>query len=145
MTHRVETVMQAVASTVTGLTTTGANVFRGNPYNFEVSALPCLHVEMGPEKSVQEYAAGQRDWELQVKITGIVRAISSYEQTLNTIREEVHIALRADGTLGQAFIIDTDEGDPDDYVIDGQAEKPTVQQTWNWLIRYRRNIDNPGT
>ena len=144
MTHRVETVMAAVVTAVTGLTTTGANVNRGNPYNIESSKLPCLHVEMGTESKVQEYAHGEADWDLEVKVTGTVRDIDNYEQLINTIREEVHIALRTDYTLGETFIIDIEEADPDEYIIDGVAEKPTAEQGWNWVVRYRRNIDNPS-
>ena len=74
MTHRVETVMAAVVTTVMGLTTTGTSVYRGNPYSVEASKLPCLHVEMGSENKTQEYAHGEADWDLDVAITATVRA-----------------------------------------------------------------------
>ena len=144
MTHRVETVMAAVVTTVTGLTTTADNINRGNPYVIEASKLPCLHVEMGPENKFQEHVNGEVDWDLEVKITATVRQNENYEQLINTIREEVHIALRTDPTLGEAFIIDTDEAEPDRYEVNA-AEKPTASQGLNWMVRYRRNINNPGT
>lgn len=144
MTHRVETVMQAVVTAVTGLTLTGANVERGDPYTTESSKLPCLHVAMGPENKQTEYAHGEADWDLEVNITGTVRAVSNYEQTLNDIREDVHIALRAAPQLGETFVIDTMEADPDELVSDDNAEQVTVSQTWNWIVKYRRSIDDPG-
>lgn len=144
MTHRVETVMAAAVTTLTNLTTTGANVNRGNAYVIESENTPCLHIEMGPETQVNENAHGSKYWNLEVQVTGTVKANEQYEQTLNTIREEVHIAMRADPTLGLSFVIDTDEGDPDELEIEAEAEKPTAQQTWIWNVKYERSIDDPG-
>jgi len=144
MTHRVETVMAAAVTAVTGLTTTGANVFRGILYDVQENELPCLHVEMGPENKAQEHINGEVDWNLNVKITATVRALTAYEQTINSIREEIHMALRAAPQLGEAFIIDTNEEEPDEIDINSGAQKPTVAQTFNWEIKYRRNIDNPS-
>ena len=144
MTHRVETVMDAVTAAVKGLTTTGANVFRGNPYDVQATDLPCLHVEMGPESKVQDYTNGSADWNLEIKITGTVQSNINYEQLINVIREEVHIALRTTPRLGLSFTQDIEESDPDEYVISGEAQVPTAEQGWNWIVRYRRNIDNPS-
>ena len=144
MTHRVETVIAAAVTAVTSLTTTGTNVFRGKLYEVQESELPCLHVEMGPENKAQEHINGEVDWNLIIKITATVRDLTAYEQTINTIREEIHVALRAAPKLGETFIIDTNEEDPDEIDINGGAQKPTVAQTFNWEVKYRRNIDNPS-
>jgi len=145
MTHRAESIMVAVLDKIDNLTTTGTRVERGRVYPVDPDAGPALTLEMGPDVVVLQNIAFI-DRELTVHIIAHVKLTSSteHETVLNTIREEVHIALRADYTQGLDYIKDTiPEGD-DEPEASGDADKPTARQRMNWRIRYRHSVTNPG-
>lgn len=144
MTHRAESITATVATTVTGLTTTGSNVFRGRPYNIEAGDLPALFVRMGAEEKLQDQSQGRTLWQLPIIITGVVKSITiNVETLLNQVRAEVHVALRADYTLGLAYVYDIDEGAPGDIDIEA-GDQPIASQSWTWAVLYWRAVDNPN-
>lgn len=145
MTHRAESITAAVTTTVTGLTTTGSNVFRGRPYDIEASDLPALFVRMGAENKQEDMTLGVTIWQLPIVITGVVKSITTNLETLlNQVRAEVHVALRTDYTLGLSYVYDIDEADPGEPEIQ-HGDQPIASQEWTWLVQYQRNIDNPNT
>ena len=137
--------MDAVVTTVTGLTTTGANVHRGRVHPVPESDLPALSVYMGQDTPLDEdgqNVIGFMDSDLTVRIEAHVKASTNIDQTLNQIRAEVHQALMADYTLGLGFVhqvIWSGAGEPE---LDA-ADQKIGRQALNWTVRYRHSVTDP--
>lgn len=145
MTLRAESVMQQVVSTVTGLTTTGAQVYRARAY--ALPAVPALSVEQGDDTPVAEPGNSNTlymDNELVVQITAVVSSTSNVETELNQIREEVYAAMMADTTLGLAYVYDVRWLGADAPDISDEGERPVASVTTNWAIYYRHSYTDAG-
>lgn len=136
MTHKAETVLDAVVTAVTGLSTTGANVTRGRAY--AVSAVPSLSVFMGQDVVDNELSIGHYDRELEVFIEAHVASTGDLEETLNQIRAEVFAALRADHTLGGAAIEIRPDADSRPE-LEGETDIPHARQQQLYLVKYRHS------
>ena len=142
--HRAETIMAAVLTKVTNLTTTSTRVSRGRAYPVDGAAMPALTLEQGvDEVDLQNIAFIDR--ELNFLIIAHVKTNGTTETILNLIREEVHIALMADRTQGLTnIVLDTmplgDEA-PD---ISGDSNQSVARLRMNWRIKYRHAVTNPG-
>ena len=140
---RAEQIMVAVKTAVTGLTTTGANVQRGQVYPHESNKLPALGVLMGPDVPAVELQTALLDWELTVAIECAVQADiyngseSGIETDLAQIRKEVHAALFADHTLGLSFVLDIEPGPAQQPQISGDGNFPIGSMVLNFVIHYR--------
>ena len=141
--HRAELIMQEVLANITGLTTTGANVERSRVY--KIDALPALTLEQG-EDAVADESTNMAfiDRLLSIRIVAHAKAVSDFDQVLNTIREEVYIALMADRTQGLGFVIDTMPMGDDEPEFSADSEKPVGKQVINFAIHYRHSVTNPG-
>jgi len=144
MTHRAENIMDAVTTTVTGLTTTGTRVVRGRVYSVETA--PALTVEMGSDfvdRETSDFVNANRT--LVVKITAIVKANSEPDSQLNTIREEVYNALLADRTLGAtAGVIDVWLDTDDEPELSSEADQTIGKQQMNYMVKYRHSYTDAG-
>ena len=142
MTHRAESIMAAVLANITGLATTGTRVTRGRPY--PLVNVPALTLEMGDDLITMQNIRFI-DRELNINITAHIKTSAQYDTLLNTIREQVHIALMANRTQGlPAYVLDTlplGESSPE---LSGDADEPTAQQLHRWQIKYRHDVFNPG-
>lgn len=144
MTHRAETIIDAVVTAVTNLTTTGANVKRGRVNAWPDSKLPALSVYMGPDNE-EGIDSSRSRWALSLYIESHVKTSTEQVDTvLNKIREEVTVAMLATEHLGLGFVFDVAEGDADEPELYGESDKPVASQRLNWLVRYTRNTNNPG-
>lgn len=141
---KAEQIIAAIKTAVTGLTTTGNRVQRGQIYNHEENGLPALAVMMGSDEPAAEYQTDKMDWELTVRIEATANIEVDYttqdsliDQALNQIRKEVHIAVMADHTQGLDFVIDTDPGPATEPVLSGEGAQPIGSQVLDFIIRYR--------
>lgn len=102
MSHVRKQIREAVVSAVTGLTTTGSNVFEARIFNFNPSNLPALIVSTPSETSFPNSFPTPRPIErdLEVLIVGYARENSNLEDKLDLIAKEVETALASDLTLG---------------------------------------------
>jgi hypothetical protein len=145
MTHRAESIVAKVLTTVTGLTTTGANAFRGRVRPLQESELPALFLYMGPDEITQHLLQGKLDSQLTVYVDIVVKTASAQvDTTLNTIREELTEALQADYTQGLAYVIDTREIGADMPELSGEGDQRTGVMRTTWQIHYRRSRADPG-
>jgi len=135
MTHRAETILDAIATTLTGLTTTGTNVTRGRVY--PVTAEPALSIFKGDDDATEsEEIIGETVRELNVIIQAHLQALGNPETVLNQIAAEVYAAMRLDITLGLAYVFDTRiVGDAAPEIEDSQ-DLPTARMSSTWLIIY---------
>jgi len=141
---RAEQILAAVKTAVTGLSTTGARVQRGQIYAHEETKLPALAVSMGADVPNEELQTGILDWELTVRIEAAANVETDYvtqdsliDQALNQIRKEVHAAVMADHTQGLAFVIDTIPGPAAEPTLSGEGAQPIGLQVLEYRILYR--------
>lgn len=102
MAHVRKQIRDAIVTAVTGLTTTGSNVFRSRLYPLETTKLPGLCIFTRSEAVEFDTLTMSRSINrvLDVIIEGYVSATANYDNTLDQIAVEVEEALAADATLG---------------------------------------------
>ena len=98
MAHQRKTIRDQVITYLTGLTTTGSNIFNSRVYPNEQSKLPLLNVYTLSESSELD-AIGRLLRSVDLVVEGFASANSSIENTLDTISKEVEEALAVDRTL----------------------------------------------
>tara|TARA_A100000171_G_C2118400_1_gene139244 strand:+ start:366 stop:797 length:432 start_codon:yes stop_codon:yes gene_type:complete len=114
MAHKRQSIRERVASTLTGLTTTGSNVFQSRVYPIENTKLPCLLIYTREETSEPLTTNPPRAIEkiLSLVVEGYVKANSNFDDTIDTICEEVEEALFTDRLINDlaldSFLINTD-------------------------------------
>lgn len=99
-------IRDAAASACTGLTTTGANVFKARPDErpLQDTELPGLiiYTDQETEERISKLANG--DFRiahvLELRVRGYAKSNGDLDKTLDTITKEVEVALAADQTLG---------------------------------------------
>ena len=128
MAHGRETVRSAVVSAVTGLTTTGTNVFeyRSTPWGAE--DLPGIDVRTPDEERAEEGTPNERY--LTVTIDGVAKTGTSLADTLDDIADEVESAI-ASADIGAAMIYTGTETE-----IDGDAELPIGRIRLTYRVAY---------
>ena len=138
MAARVETILAAVTTALTGLTTTGANVQRARAW--PVSALPALTVSQGENAVLAEDA--QLDIitrQLQFSVVAQIKAITNLETSLNQISSEVYAALVADRSLGLAYVFDLTLVGDSAAEIEAEQDEPTARQVMTWALIYEHS------
>lgn len=100
--HLRRQIREAVATAVTGLTTTATRVFQSRVYPLETADLPCLLIATQSETSEPMTIHGPRELMrvLSLQVVAMARAVADVDDTLDQICKEVEIALAADLTLG---------------------------------------------
>jgi len=102
MAHVRKQIRDAVVTAVTGLTTTGSNVFRSRVFPLEQTKLPALCVFSKSETTEFDTVRIPRSVSrvLDIGVEAYVSGTANYDNTLDTIAVEVEEALAADVTLG---------------------------------------------
>ena len=114
MAHKRQSIRERVASTLTGLTTTGSNVFQSRVYPIENTKLPCLLIYTREETSEPLIMNPPRTIEkvLSLVVEGYVKANTNFDDTIDTICEEVEEALFTDRLINDlaldSFLVNTD-------------------------------------
>lgn len=98
MAHFRQQIRERVATTLTGLTTTGSNVFQSRVYPIEESKLPCLLIYTKDETSEPLAMSPPRSIEkiLSLVVEGYVKTNNNFDDTIDTICKEVEEALYTD-------------------------------------------------
>jgi len=143
MTHARETIVDAVVNAVTGLSTTGGNVYKGRA--LPVVAANSLAVYARSESV--DYEQGQIDSIpmriIDLHVVGYSDDPSDLEATLDTIAEEVEAALYADATLN-SYLSGLELGDTEVEVeADNDGRHGSIDL--NFSLYYRAAEGAPGT
>ena len=142
MAHLRQSIRERIATDVTGLSTTGSNVFQSRIYPIEDGSLPCLLVYSTSEDSEPTEMASPRPVTriLNVVVQGVVSATQP-DDTLDTISKEVEVALAGDITINSlannSFLSSTE------IEFNADGAKPIGTVMLNYVVEYR-NVDiNP--
>jgi hypothetical protein len=142
MSHVRQQIREQVATTVTGLSTTGSNVFQSRVYPLQDSNLPALLVYSISEDSNADVMGStlvaQRD--LNLVIEGYVKATANFDDTVDTICAEVEAAMGTDRTLNNLAKFSQLVGTEINY--NGEGESPVGVVTLTYAVQYRTAVNN---
>ena len=99
MAHKRTSIRNNVTTTLTGLTTTGSNVFESRIYPNELAKLPLLNIYSNTETS-ELSSIGKIERNLEIQVEGFAKATANVDETLDTIAKEVEVAMETDLTRG---------------------------------------------
>ena len=141
--HVRQQIREKIGATLTGLTTTGSNVFESRVYPLENANLPALIIYTKEESSEPIVIGTQRvmSRELAVVVEGYAKATSNFDDTIDTISKEVEEAISADRTLGGLAKDTYIESTEIEYTGDG--EQPVGYVTLTFLTNYYVQETNP--
>lgn len=142
MAHARQQIREAVANLVTGLASTGTNVFQNRVYPLEETNLPCILIGSSEEVVTEHYDATYQLRELTVTVTGVVKAGADVDDALDDISEQVEIALYGDRQLSGLAKF----GGLQESIIEimGDAELPTGQVEMSFMYLYNTDGQAPG-
>ena len=136
--HLRKQIRDAVVAAVTGLTTTGANVFQNRVHNMPDSKLPCLLVQT--ESDTMEFDTltepRRERHELILSVEGVVKNASEVtsENTFDLICKEVEIAMDAAAGI-QALVKDYFLASTQ-FSRSGEGDQPIVSAQMLWSFEY---------
>jgi len=141
--HVRQQIRERIATTITGLSTTGSNVFQSRVYPLDVDSLPALLVYTISESSdvdVMGTTLGMNRI-LNVGIEAYVKAGVDFDDIVDDICKEVEAALGADRTLNNLakfqYLSATE------IQFNGEGDKPVGVVTMNYAVQYRTTTTAP--
>jgi len=140
---RAEEILDAVVTLVTGLTTTGSNVFRGQVYDIPDASLPAISIFMGEDTLDEELSNSLYDWSITIYVESKAEEASTQiDETLNTIRAEVHAGLFSVEDLGLSFVFKVTPIRAEEPVLSAAGSKPMGTQKLEYQVMYRTSRTN---
>lgn len=145
MAHIRQQIRDRIIADVTGLATTGANVYDSKLYNILQGELPALAVYTQNETSEISTIAPNvtLDRELEVIIECYAEANQNIENTLDTIASEVENSLGTDLTLNNLCITQFLSSTDIDFTSEGEKPLGICKLTYN--VRYMNTVTNSST
>jgi len=136
MAHARKQIRDQLMTTLTGLTTTGSNVFNSRVYDHD--ALPCISIytlseELGDESHNKQFRM------LNVMVEVRAKAADNLEDDLDKIGAEIEDAIFASGDTTLSNTCKDFDYDGLDIELSGEAEKPFGLMTMRFLAMYRVN------
>ena len=142
MAHKRTSIRNNVTSTLTGLTTTGSNVFESRIYPNELAKLPLLNIYSNSETS-ELASIGKLDRSLEIMVEGFAKATTNVDEALDTIAKEVEVALANDltrnGHAKETFLTSTD------FELESIANQQIGVVKLNFTVRYITTKADPET
>ena len=134
--HIRQQIRERVGTTLTGLSTTGSNVFQSRVYNLENSDLPALIIYTRSEDTELLEMGSTRTLErnLSLVVEAYVKANSNYDDTIDTIAKEIESAMGADVThnnLARDSFLDSTE-----INYNGEGDQPLAVMEMTFNISY---------
>lgn len=145
MSHIRQQIREQVGATLTGLTTTGSNVFESRVYPLSDASLPALIIYSKSEtSSISTMGTGLGiDRTMTLTIEAYVKANLTFDDTIDTICAEVEVAMGTDPSLNGKVRFSYLESTDIDY--DGDGENPIGYATMNYVVEYRTAQNAPST
>lgn len=143
MSHVRQQIREYFGTNLTGLTTTGSNVFESRVYPLDNTRLPALLIYTKSEASEPIVIGTDRvmSRELSVVVEGYVKSTTNFDDTIDTISKEVEEAIAADRTLGglakDTYIESTE------ITFNAEGEKPMGYVSLTFISNYYVQEKNP--
>lgn len=143
--HLRQQIREAVATAVTGLTTTGSRVFQSRVYPAQTSELPCLLIFTRSEAAAPTTIHAPKGLErtLQLEIVAVAKAVSDLDDTLDGICKEVEIAVETWSIAGLGGLADSINLVSTEFDLQGTGEKPTGTATLTYELSYFTQANAP--
>ena len=141
--HVRQQIREYFGTTLTGLTTTGSNVYESRVYTLQDNTLPALVIFTKEETSEPIVIGTDRvmSRELSVVVEAYCKATSNFDDTIDTISKEVEEAIAADRTLGglakDTYLESTE------IEFNAEGEKPLGYVSMTFLTNYYVKETNP--
>ena len=137
MSHVRQQIRDEIVTTLTGLTTTGSNIFRSRIFPLEETNLPALCIYTKSETSEYDTIGLPRSVNrvLDVAVEAYVKGVSNYDNTLDTIAVQMEEAIAADITLGNLAKDAQITAFEADFAGDG--EQPVAVGRFTVTVEYR--------
>ena len=141
--HVRQQIREKVGTTLTGLTTTGSNIYESRVYPLEASNLPALVVYTKNEESEPIVIGTNRlsSRNLSVIVEIYAKTTTNFDDTIDTISKEVEVAIAADTTLDgltKDIYLESTE-----IEYNGEGEQPVGYATLTFLTNYYVQEQNP--
>ena len=143
MSHVRQQIREYFGTNLTGLTTTGSNVYQSRVYPLDNTRLPALLIYTKSEASEPIVIGTDRvmSRELSVVVEGYVKSTTNFDDTIDTISKEVEEAIAADRTLGglakDTYIESTE------ITFNAEGEKPMGYVSLTFISNYYVKEKNP--
>ena len=142
MSHLRQQIRERVASTLTGLTTTGSNIFQSRIYPMEQASLPGLIVYSVSESTAPVTMGAIRDMDATLTLAIEAYAIgANLDDSLDTICKEVQVAMHGDRTVSS--LAKDLQLDSTTIVFAQDSDVPAGYATMNWSVNYQFAENNP--
>ena len=143
MSHVRQQIREYFGTNLTGLTTTGSNVFESRVYPLDNTRLPALLIYTKSEASEPIVIGTDRvmSRELSVVVEGYAKATSNFDDTIDTISKDVEEAIAADRTL-DGLAKDT-YLESTEIEFNAEGEKPLGYVSLTFLTNYYVQETNP--
>lgn len=141
MSHLRQQIRDRVVTDLTGLSSTGSNVFRSRIYPLESGKLPGLCIFTKSETTEYDTINIPRSITrtLEIGVEAYVKATSNYDNTLDTIAVEVEEALAGDVTLNNLVKDTKITSFESEYSGDGEQPIAIGRFTIEALYRVKEN------
>ena len=147
MSHGRKQIRDAIVTALTGLATTGANVWANRVYPLDDAALPGLIIRTGPENVTPGGTLGKKIRRVVTfEVEGRVKAEEGddpLDDQLDQICAEVEAALADDVTLGGLVQSCALSATRPSY--SGAMERPVGIVVMSWVVAYQTLADAPET
>ena len=144
MSHLRQQIRERAATRLTGLSTTGSNVFQSRTYPLERASLPGICLYTNEETSEIQSQGNPRNVQkiLSLSILGFASSSTGVDDTLDTISKEVEIAMQGDILLNNlaqdSYLSETS------ISISAEGEKEIGSVTLIYTVIYQHSENNPG-
>jgi len=143
--HLRRQIREAAATLLTGLATTGSNVFDSRVYPVRDGQLPALRIftqsETVEANTIGAGPARLQERTLTLTVEGCIKATSGFDDTADAICKEVETAIAGDNTLGGKCkwvqLTSTE------IELDGETEQPIVIVRLNFQVFYITALNAP--
>lgn len=139
--HHRQAIREAIATALTGLSTTGSNVFQSRLHPIEVSKLPCLLVNTDNEdlETITMHPTPLLDRQITIAVRCIAKVSQNLDDVLDTMMAEVEAAIGGQ-TLGD--VVKTLELKSISIQMEAETDKPVGIATMNFLTSYMTAANN---
>ena len=143
--HLRRQIRERVATDLTGLSTTGSNVFQTRIFNLEKSKLPCLLIFTEEEAAEISSMASPRIVfrNLSLVVEGYAAAKANVDDVLDAISKEVETAMAGDVGINSlatdSFLTDVQ------ISYSGEGSKPIGVIRMTYSIQYRNPENTPDS